>query len=332
MPRWGMLPARAAVPYTMAVDLRPLTLGELLDRSFSLYRAHLPKFVVLMLPFAFVNALLSVVLTVIRTAASSGGAAPEIMTGVAVPLALMPVLLVTLLIVQVIGFAVVTSSASSAYVGEPATVRAVIETVRPELGSVIWLAVLVGMRLGALFGVGMLGVFGFIALARATIGSLGVIGPALGGAAALGLLALTMIAVTFVALRYSLAIAAWVNESLKASEALARSVVLVEGQMGRAFVIVVFGVVISQIAGLLLQGPFLIAMIAAGPDTALGYGAAIVGALAASLASAVAQPLTTVALVVLYFDARARHEGYDLELMIDAIDPAGPASVIAVAE
>jgi len=106
----------------------------------------------------------------------------------------------------------------------------------------------------------------------------------------------------------------------------------VQVQMGRAFVIVVFGVVISQIAGLLLQGPFLIAMIAAGPDTALGYGAAIVGALAASLASAVAQPLTTVALVVLYFDARARHEGYDLELMIDAIDPAGPASVIAVAE
>ena len=123
---------------------------------FSLYRAHLPKFVVLMLPFAFVNALLSVVLTVIRTAATSGGAAPEIMTGVAVPLALMPVLTAALIIVQVIGFALVTSSASSAYVGEPATVRAVIETVRPELGSVIWLAVLVAVRLAALFGVGAL--------------------------------------------------------------------------------------------------------------------------------------------------------------------------------
>jgi hypothetical protein len=318
----------------MAVDLRPLTLGELLDRSFSLYRTHLPRFVVLMLPFAVVNALLSVVLTVIRTGAISGGAAPEIMSDVAAPLALMPLLIVALIIAQVVGFALVTSSASSAYVGEPATARAVIESVRPELGSLIWLAALVLVRLGALFGVGVLGVFGFIALARATIGSLGVIGPALGGAAALGLLALTMVGITFLALRYSLAIAAWVNESLKASEALARSVVLVEGQMGRAFVIVVFGVIISQIAGLLLQGPFVIAVLAAGPDTALGFGAAIVGALAASLASAVALPLTTVALVVLYFDARARHEGYDLELMIDAIDPAGgaPAAVIAVVE
>jgi len=171
--------------------------------------------------------------------------------------------------------------------------------------------------------------FGVAGLASAAAPRLQGAVVALGVAAAIGVAALTAAGVTFLMLRYSLALAAWVNESLTASQALTRSIVLVRGHLGRALVILVFGVVISQIATLLLQGPFIVAGAVAGLETALGFGLTVTGAIAASLASALALPLTTVALVVLYFDARVRHEAFDLELLIDAIDRAAPSGSAA---
>ena len=306
----------------MAPDLRPLTLGELLDRSFNLYRSHLTTCVALMLPVAAVNAVLATLAQVVRSTAAREAPTPELVVVMVAAVGLLMVLFVVLILAQAIGFALVSSAASAAYLGEPASARGAYAVVRPELGSVVWLAVLVSVRVFGLFVAGSICVFALSRLAAATMPRLGAIGMMLGVAGGLGTLALTAAGIAFVMLRYSLAVAAWVNESLTASEALARSVVLVRGHLGRALVVLVFGVVISQIAALLLQGPFMVAGIVTGPDTALGFGLTIAGALAASVASAVATPLTTVALVVLYFDARVRHEAFDLERLIDSIDPA----------
>jgi hypothetical protein len=315
----------------MAVDLRPLTLGELLDRSFSLYRTHLPTFVALMLPVAAVNAVVSTLAQVIRSAAAAPRASPspELIATLVGAMGLLMVLVVALIFVQVISFAMVSAAASSAYLGEPASARDAFAAVRPAVGSVSWLAVLVLVRVFGAFMVGAMCVLAVSVLATAAGPRLGAAGVALGTAAALGVLVLTALAVAFLMLRYSLAVAAWVNEALTASDALGRSVELLRGQLPRALVIMVFGVIISQVAGLILQGPFVIAGVVAGPDTPLGFGLTIAGALAASMASAVALPLTTVAFAVLYFDARVRHEAFDLELLIDAIDPDARAGAAA---
>jgi len=242
---------------------------------------------------------------------------------------------VALVFAQLVGFAMVTSAASTAYLGGTASTRAAIARVRALLGGLVWLAFLMAIRLGALFLAAVIGIVGLASLAQASAGRLGPLGPALGGFAAFGIFVLAFAVGTFLMLRYSLAVAVQVNEPVTASTALQRSIALVRGHLGRAFVICVFGGVIGQIAGLVLQGPFVVGAEVAGRGTSLGLALTIVGAVTGAFTAAVASPLTTAALVVLYFEARVRHEAFDLERLLDALESSagfpGPVSSPTVA-
>ena len=119
---------------------------------------------------------------------------------------------------------------------------------------------------------------------------------------------------------YSLAWHALLLENIGARQALKRSRLLTRGQVGRIFLIFILMAIVTWVAILVLQGPFLAAGIwMASEEIEAPYWLDMLSNITAGLATALTSPLAGIALVLLYYDVRVRKEGYDLQLMMEAL-------------
>jgi hypothetical protein len=318
----------------MALDLRPLTLGELLDRAFTLYRRHFRLFVGLMvvpslfaLVFSVANELLQ---GFIRTN-------PETLAG-ADPVRMMQLLIggsmafllmfIAYLVAHMIALGATTVAVSEIYTGRDATIGSAYGRIRGQVGRLIWLFLLIALRLLGVFAAGMILVFMLSLVAAVAIG--GPAGAALTGVGiVLGMFAMMLGCFVF-ALRYAVSVPALVLEDITAREAIHRSVGLTRGSLGRAAVLAVFASIIAYAALFLLQGPFVIGVVMAGPGTTAALWFGLMGAVAGAIGSAITGPIMIVALAVFYYDIRIRKEGLDLQLMIANLDhqPLTPAPAV----
>ena len=114
-------------------------------------------------------------------------------------------------------------------------------------------------------------------------------------------------------LRVALAEAAGVVEDLGVNASLRRSRVLVAGRKGRIFLAILLVYVLYMVAGG-LQLPFLVmAQMSRGASHVLLLtGTLVVGFVATSLVL----PVASIALTMFYIDERVRREGYDIELLL----------------
>jgi hypothetical protein len=127
-------------------------------------------------------------------------------------------------------------------------------------------------------------------------------------------------AAVYLAVRWSLAIAAMMAEDVGPIRGLGRSWNLVSGQWWRTFgillivwimqLIITYGLVIlfGLIAALVTTGDFQLAVAQVG----------------GTLLSALVSPIATIAITLLYFDLRVRKEGLDLDQLAQQTSP-GPA-------
>jgi hypothetical protein len=126
--------------------------------------------------------------------------------------------------------------------------------------------------------------------------------------------------------RYALAVACCVVEDLGVGKSLKRSATLSKGSRFRIFLIYI----VFLIAGMLLGG-------------ALGWLAGALGNLipnvmvrlillfiAAFIGGALTGPLATIGIALLYYDERVRKEAFDLQLMLSSLDLPAPATAEAV--
>jgi Membrane domain of glycerophosphoryl diester phosphodiesterase len=309
----------------MALDLRPLTLGELLDRSFSLYRSHFRTFVAIMAVPAVLGAGFALLLELAQGDRSLGppGArpTPDAIFRMAWPVIALWVGILFYLAVHVVAVGATTAAVSELYMGREATARGGYDRVRSRIGRLLLVLVLTSLRLGAVVLVPLILAGVVVALAVGRSGPLATI-----VAIILGLLLIlgAVMLVVFLTLRYCLAVPAVVIESVTARQAIRRSIALMRGNLGRGFVLVLFAFVIAQITTLIFQGPFMAGAYVAGPDAAAALWLRLMGACAGALGNAISAPLMSVALALLYYDARVRHEGLDLQIMMDTLDaPSG---------
>jgi hypothetical protein len=128
------------------------------------------------------------------------------------------------------------------------------------------------------------------------------------------------------ALRYGVAIPAVVLEPIGGRKAIRRSVRLTRGLLGRAFLLMICAAVISWVAAMVLQIPFAIAMLVAGPETRTGFWLNMAGIATGTAGQTITAPIVAIGVVVLYFEARIRHEALDLQVMTEALAPASPAA------
>lgn len=306
----------------MPLDLRPLAVGELFDRAFVLYRRHFSLFVgITAVPglFALIMTLAQQALTTAtmpQPAASGNADAAALVDNLMLIVSLFAGLMLALVVywvVYMIALGATTFAVSEIYVGRTVTIPEVYGRMRGRIGALILLLLLIGIRIGGLVLAGTL-VVGMSTAFGALLSSI------LGGLFAV-LTALVLIAgCTFMALRYSLSIPALVLEELGPGDAIRRSIALTQGRLGRVFLMGICATLVAYAALILFQGPFVAAAMFAGLETNHGFWLNVLGAVAGTIGTTLTTPFLIIGLAVIYYDARIREEGFDLELSLAALD------------
>jgi hypothetical protein len=308
-------------------DLRPLSLSELLDRTFTYYRRNFWLFVGIMaIPQLFVVAM-SILFEEVQQLGRAGPAAtgidwltPQVIIGFAVGFILF---LTVFSVVYLFAQGATALAVSDVHLGRAATIRGSYQEMKRHLWRLFLLINAICLRLA---GVAMLFIGGIAAIAVAVglVSSNGLAG-ALG--IFLGILAILASIVLFflLGLRYSLATPALLLEDLKAGEAIRRSVFLARGNLGRIFLMSFLMSMVSWTASAICQGPFMVlaAVLAIKSRGVVPMWVSVPGDVAAGVGRALGAPLLMIGLALIYYDARVRKEGFDLQQMLESIEQQG---------
>ena len=282
------------------LDLRPLSLGEILDRTFSLYRRNFLLFLgITALPHLLVLALnlAEMMMTQIpavptpspveqlQSRSVSGGLLAFGIVGLFVGLF---VYLVAYLFAQ--GGTVY--AVSELYLGRQTSIGASLRRMRGQLGS--------------LFGVILLN-----------------------GLAVMGAALFLIIPGLYVACRLITCVPAALLEDLGPRASLERSFRLTKGSAGRAFVIFLLYFIMLYAAILLFMFPFLFMAGLSAKEPGMMRMWLSLSQVGNFVAGVLVNPFLTIATAVFYYDLRVRKEAFDLQLMMNPSGtiPSGPAGV-----
>ena len=281
------------------LDLRPLSLGEILDRTFSIYRRHfllfagitaIPQLLVLALGLAqtlFITPPLSRTNAPVEQlqARTSGGLGGMVAFGIVGVIVGVVVYIVAYLFAQ--GGTVF--AVSELYLGRTTTIGASLGRMRGQLGS--------------LFGVVVLN-----------------------GLAVMGAFILLIIPGFYVISRLLTCVPAALLEDLGPRSSLERSWGLTKDYAGRAFVIYLFYLVLAYAAAFLFTVPFgvAIAVSAKNPEAVRLWSA--LSHVGQFFGEVLVGPILTIATAVFYYDLRVRKEAFDLQFMMNPTGPIAPGT------
>jgi hypothetical protein len=293
-------------------ELRPLTTGEILDRTFFLYRSNFWLYVGL----ASIASGVSVLASFARFTYLHFKAIPVTSPGAAsVGAAFTIVGAILYFTVYSVTHAATVSAVSSIYLGEQTSMGKAFDAVKAhwlryclialwQSWSFGWIFLLMVVPIGVLAGLGLKNFGWLVAL---------LVFFAFGGLV-YGLIAY---------IRNSLAIPAAVMEDLKVRAAMRRSKQLVAGSKGRIFLLFLLLFALYCVAGV-LQSPFSFLMLRSrsAEHIIAEFSALLVGFLCSSLIG----PVASIGLCLFYIDERVRKEAFDIEFLMSKTSP-GPGGV-----
>ena len=288
------------------IRFRPMPLPELLDELFRLYRRHFSLIVGVALLVALPGLVWSLV-TGIYKLNSASYANLFVTTGSSTPTfnsQQLTNLLGLLALGFIGGFFLLPISVGAVY-------RAVTDVAlgRPvSIGSVLRETLARYLPLLGLFGLVILIFLGWI-IAE----SIGFVLLVLPGIA-------VFCAAIYLAVRWSLVVAAMMAEDIGPIRGLRRSWNLVSGSWWRTFGILL---IVGILQTIITYGLFILFGVIAALFSTGDFQAALVQ-VGGTLLSAVVSPITTIAITLLYFDLRVRKEGLDLDQLAQQTAP-GPA-------
>lgn len=304
-------------PGAMPPQMRPLSTGEILDRTFGLYKRHFWLFVAIgMLPALMVALssaarMLYLSLThradIIRPGASPQALAAVMDSTLRMQLYLLPAT-VLFLVAYGLSHAATVYAVGRVGQGFPVTAGEAYRATRTHwlrwtgialrlFWSVIWPM----LPIGAALGIAVVAARGNAVL----VGIIAVVSLLLlPGALVFGVINL---------LRNALGMPAGVQENLGVNAAMRRSKVLVAGRKGRIFLSLLLVYALQVVAGA-LQLPFVwLAVTTRGAEHIVLQAAQLIVSFAVT---ALVSPVASIALTLLYVDERVRREGYDIEMMM----------------
>jgi hypothetical protein len=269
------------------LDLRPLSLGEILDRTFSLYRRHFVLFLgINALPQLLILAL-NIAQTVLVSAPAAVGKPPAAALQSRAATGLMAFGFVGI-IVGVIVYCVAylfaqggtVYAVSELYLGRSTSVGDSLRRMRGQLGSLF----------GVLF---------------------------LNGLAVMGGMIFLIIPGMYIACRLITCVPAALLEDLGPRASLERSFKLTKDNAGRAFVIYLLYFILLYAAMFLLMLPFAFVAGMAAKDPSLMRVWLSVTHVGEFFATILVSPFLTIATAVFYYDLRVRKEAFDLQFMMN---------------
>lgn len=302
----------AALP---ALELRPLSTGELLDRVFFLYRSRAMQFWALSLVTAVItvfNAAAQMVLQHSHLVPAHGRAGSLLFLsspGAAV------LYLITYLL-AIAGYAVVQGAAtrlvSQLYLGRRGNAGEALREALPhtlryigielwKVWSAIWVPAVLGVAAAFFFSRHEPGTGGFFIL--------------------LAFLAFIYGAIAYI--RNSLAIPGSVVEQLGVRASMRRSKLLVAGRKWRIFLLFLL-LMVLYIVALAIQSPVLIFLAHAKTPTQIVDVAFAIQLAITFVITLVLTPIASIALCLFYFDERIRREGFDIDFLLRGPEAALP--------
>lgn len=296
------------------VTLRPMTLGQVLDTTFSLYKRNFWLFAgITSLPF-----LLVLIFQIVVAAAGSPFAAtgrsttisPDLIARVAAGASIGAILYLVIL-----GYtqAATIFAVSDLYLARSATVRGSFGKVGAKI-----------LRIMLIFFIGIIG---------AIVGIL-VFGLALGIIAAIfkspllifPLFLVIAVLAVIVFCRLALWIPTAMLENVGAVSSFQRSVHLTQGYALQIFLIYLLVGALTYAAILIFQLPFLaIAAKAAAARQALPFGIAVLQDLGGFVSNVLVGPIGTIAISLMYYNLRVRKEAFDIQHLMNSLE-ATPSS------
>ncbi|HLY60346.1 MAG TPA: glycerophosphoryl diester phosphodiesterase membrane domain-containing protein [Terriglobia bacterium] len=312
------------------MELRPLSIGELLDRTFSYYRNNFWLFAGIVAAPQVAMVAVSIFMQSLRLTGTPPPPSkdptdiiarfPAMMAGFAIT---MVVLMLAAIIIYSLVQGAVAYALSEVHLGRLTTVKAAFRNLKGKAWRLIDVVVSIGIRVMGIFILMWLGLVLIVAVPAGLITGLGKPGPVFITIVVilliLGMLAAIVLAPVLM-MRYALAVPALVLENLTARQAIKRSVKLAKGNIWKIFLIFLLMYMITTVVISVFQGPFIVASIVIAarhgvPPLWLQIPSAISGGIGGTLSG----PLIAIALTLLYFDARVRKEGFDLQLMMDSL-------------
>lgn len=277
----------------MSASLRPLTTGQLLDRTFQIYRQNFILFAgISALPQGF---LLVMELCLLGVAGGSAGMRgghgfnPAAVARVAMLAFLVGlVTLIVQVVLNSIATAATTIGVSDIYLDKETSISACFARVKGKIGRVIFASAELGFRVG----------LGFL---------------------------LFIIPGIYWAGKYGLAVPAVVLENIKGKQACPRSAELTKDSVGRIvaiyfltwILVVSIGAVISFVPGIAALG------LKGAAGTA---GFKVFHYVVSMVVNTVVTPVMSIALTLAYYDQRVRLEAFDIENMMNLLGEPGPAA------
>lgn len=320
----------------METNLRPLTLGEILDRTAELYRTHF----LLLAGISSVYAGILLVLSLAQIGVQQGMLALH-MTSYVIPVTIVGVVVLWLVIFVAggLGVAANTRAVGWVHLGEPATITGAYRAILPRTGRYLWLMTityfLAWFPLALVYGA-------YAALLLVYIRPKGLLAPhapapdpqtlivfLVSSVLFLVLLVASLVYGIIMSLRYSLAVPACTVENLKARPAIRRSVQLSKGSRGRIFMLGLLAVIIQLGLTGITQGFFFV--VGMKHQGVLPVWMSIVQQILAFFTNTFVGPIYATGFTLFYYDQRVRKEGFDIEHMMQAagLTPQTPAMEMA---
>ena len=295
------VPPRSSSHY----ELRPLSVGEVLDRTFSLYRQRFWLYCGLAAGaalFQTVAQLIQVIFLSTPGKLANAKDAKTALIGVGVTIFVYLFYFGAYSVTQ----AATASAVLASYLGHETSVRTALKAV----GGHWWRYVLILLwQFWSMMWIFMLLFIPAIVLVALRVTSMVVLG---GFLVMVAIASLVYGVIAYI--RNSLAIAASVMEGMKVRKSMRRSKVLAAGNKWRIFLLLLLMFALGLVAGI-LQVPIL-AVIGLHP-TGQHFAAQGLQMLISFLSSSLIGPVGAIGFCLFYIDARVRKEGFDIEALMD---------------
>jgi hypothetical protein len=294
------------------LNLRPMTLGEVLDRTFRLYKSNFWLFAgITALPF-----LLILIFQVIVAAAGNRAAQitqPPTFSASYLAGIVSGVFLLIVLYFLIMGYtqAATIFAVSDLYLGHSVTVRGSFA----KVGAKVFRILLIFFILFLLFIVVFLLFALVVGIVSALFKSVLLMG-------ILFFLAITAALIFFC--RVALAVPTAMLENLGAVRSIGRSVQLTEGFAMQVFLIYLLVIFLTYAAILIFQLPFMgVATRAAAAHQSLPFGMVVLQDLGSFICQILVGPIGTIATSLMYYNLRVRKEAFDIQHLMSSLQ-AGP--------